>query len=141
MAQQAPLQGVRIIECSALGPAAITMPLVDLGAEVIKVEPPTGDYIREMTWPILEGVSLTHLHINRGKRSIVMDLRNDEDVAIFRELATTADVVVEAMRHGGLARRGVGYEDLRLINPGIVFCTISGYGMTGPYQNLPAHGI
>ena len=82
-----------------------------------------------------------HLHINRGKRSIVMDLRNDEDVAIFKELAKTADVVVEAMRPGGLARRGVGYEHLRLINPGIVFCTISGYGMTGPYQNLPAHGI
>jgi len=66
--------------------------LVDLGAEVIKVEPPAGDYIREMTWPIVEGVSLMHLHINRGKRSIVMDLRNDEDVAIFKELAKTADV-------------------------------------------------
>ena len=141
MAEQAPLHGIRIIECSALGPAAITMPLVDLGAEVIKVEPPAGDYIREMTWPIVEGVSLMHLHINRGKRSIVMDLRNDEDVAIFKELADTADVVVEAMRPGGLARRGVGYERLRQLNPKLVFCTISGYGMTGPYQNLPAHGI
>ena len=141
MVQQAPLQGVRIIECSALGPAAITMPLVDLGAEVIKVEPPSGDYIREMTWPIVEGVSLMHLHVNRGKRSIVMDLRNDEDVAIFKELAATADVVVEAMRPGGLARRGVGYEQLRLLNPQLVFCTISGYGMTGPYRDLPAHGI
>jgi crotonobetainyl-CoA:carnitine CoA-transferase CaiB-like acyl-CoA transferase len=141
MSADPPLHGIRIIECSALGPAAITMPLVDLGAEVIKVEPPAGDYIREMTWPIVEGVSLMHLHINRGKRSIVMDLRNDEDVAIFKALAQTADVVVEAMRPGGLARRGVGYEQLREINPKIVFCTISGYGMTGPYQNLPAHGI
>jgi len=141
MAPEAPLHGIRIIECSALGPAAITMPLVDLGAEVIKVEPPAGDYIREMTWPIVDGVSLMHLHINRGKRSIVMDLRNDEDVAIFKELAATADVVVEAMRPGGLARRGVGYGDLRRINPKLVFCTISGYGMTGPYQNLPAHGV
>ena len=137
----APLDGIRILECSALGPAAITMPLVDLGAEVIKVEPPAGDYIREMTWPIVEGVSLMHLHINRGKRSIVMDLRTDEDVATFKALAATADVVVEAMRPGGLARRGVGYEDLKVINPGLVFCTISGYGMTGPYQNLPAHGV
>ena len=94
-----------------------------------------------MTWPIVEGVSLMHLHINRGKRSIVMDLRTDEDVATFKELAATADVVVEAMRPGGLARRGVGYEDLRAINPKLVFCTISGYGMTGPYQNLPAHGV
>jgi len=141
MAAAAPLSGIRVIECSALGPAAITMPLVDLGAEVIKVEPPNGDYIREMTWPIVEEVSLMHLHINRGKRSIVMDLRQEEDVATFKELAKTADVVVEAMRPGGLARRGVGYDDLRKINPNIVFCTISGYGMTGPYQNLPAHGV
>src|ERR1700736_3416289 len=137
----APLQGVRVIESSMLGPAAITSHLVDLGADVIKVESPQGDYIREMTWPIVEGVSLMHLHINRGKRSIVMDLRNDEDVATFKELAKTADVVVEAMRPGGLARRGVGYEQLRELNPQLVFCTISGYGMTGPYQNLPAHGV
>jgi crotonobetainyl-CoA:carnitine CoA-transferase CaiB-like acyl-CoA transferase len=132
---------MRVIECSALGPAAITMPLVDLGADVIKVEPPSGDYIREMTWPIVEGVSLMHLHINRGKRSMVLDLRNPEDIATFKELAAVSDVVVEAMRPGGLARRGVGYDDLRLLNPELVFCTISGYGMTGPYRDLPAHGI
>ena len=141
MPVDAPLHGIRIIECSALGPAAVTMPLVDLGAEVIKVEPPAGDYIREMTWPIVEGVSLMHLHINRGKRSIVMDLRTEEDAATFKELVKTADVVVEAMRPGGLARRGVGYEQLREVKPEIVFCTISGYGMTGPYRDLPAHGV
>src|SRR5271156_3508919 len=141
MPPEAPLQGIRILEVSALGPAAITMPLIDLGAEVIKVEPPAGDYIREMTWPIIEGVSLMHLHVNRGKRSIVMDLRTDEDVATFKELAKTCDVVVEAMRPGGLARRGVGYDDLVAIKPDIVFCTISGYGMTGPYRDLPAHGV
>ena len=141
MPTDAPLHGIRILEVSALGPAAITMPHIDLGAEVIKVEPPSGDYIREMTWPIVHGVSLMHLHINRGKRSIVMDLRTDEDVATFKELAATCDVVVEAMRPGGLARRGVGYDDLVKIKPDIVFCTISGYGMTGPYQNLPAHGV
>ena len=141
MPVDAPLHGIRIIECSALGPAAVTMPLVDLGAEVIKVEPPAGDYIREMTWPIVEGVSLMHLHINRGKRSIVMDLRTEEDAATFKELVKTADVVVEAMRPGGLARRGVGYEQLREVKPDLVFCTISGYGMTGPYRDLPAHGV
>ncbi|MGB7050157.1 MAG: CoA transferase, partial [Acidimicrobiales bacterium] len=107
----------------------------------IKVEPPSGDYIREMTWPIVNGVSLMHLHVNRGKRSIVMDLRQPEDVATFKQLAEVSDVVVEAMRPGGLARRGVGYDDLRAINPRIVFCTISGYGMTGPYRDLPSHGI
>ena len=71
----APLAGVRIIECSMLGPGAITTHLADLGADVIKVEPPQGDYIRQMTWPIVEGTSLMHLHISRGKRSIVLDLR------------------------------------------------------------------
>ena len=106
-----PLQGLRIIECSALGPAAITTALVDLGADVIKVEPPAGDYIREMTWPIVEGTSLMHLHLNRGKRSLVLDLRTDAGVGIFKELAAGADVVVEAMRPGSLARRGVGFED------------------------------
>jgi crotonobetainyl-CoA:carnitine CoA-transferase CaiB-like acyl-CoA transferase len=141
MAKNPPLHGMRIIEASALGPAAITMPLVDLGAEVVKVEPPQGDYIREMTWPIVEGVSLMHLHINRGKRSLVLDLRTDAGVAAFRELAEGADVVVEAMRPGGLARRGLGFEDLRAHNPKIVFCTISGYGMTGPYKDYPSHGI
>jgi crotonobetainyl-CoA:carnitine CoA-transferase CaiB-like acyl-CoA transferase len=136
-----PLHGLRIIECSALGPAQITTALVDLGAEVIKVEPPAGDYIREMTWPIVEGVSLMHLHLNRGKRSLVLDLRTDAGVAIFKELAAGADVVVEAMRPGSLARRGVGYDELKALNPKIVFCTISGYGMTGPYRDYPSHGV
>src|ERR1700684_4307050 len=103
MAAAAPLSGIRVIECSALGPAAITMPLVDLGAEVIKIEPPAGDYIREMTWPIVEGTSLMHLHLNRGKRSLVLDLRTEAGVGIFKELATGADVVIEAMRPGALA--------------------------------------
>ena len=110
MPTSAPLHGIRILEVSALGPAAITMPLIDLGAEVVKVEPPAGDYIREMTWPIVEGVSLMHLHVNRGKRSIVMDLRTEEDVATFKALAETCDVVVEAGRPGVLARRGVGFD-------------------------------
>ncbi len=75
MASAAPLAGVRVIECSLLGAGALATHLVDLGAEVIKVEPPSGDYVREMTWPIVDGVSLMHLHINRGKRSIVLNLR------------------------------------------------------------------
>lgn len=136
-----PLAGVRIVECSMLGPGAITTPLADLGADVIKVEPPSGDYIRQMTWPIVEGVSLMHLHISRGKRSIVLDLRTEEGAATFLDLARGADAVVEAMRPGGLARRGLGYERLREANPAIVFCTISGYGMTGPYKDMPSHGI
>ncbi len=137
----APLAGVRVVECSMLGPAAITTALADLGADVLKVEPPAGDYGRRMTWPIVEGTSLLHLHANRGKRSVVLDLRTPEGADVFRDLVRESDVVVEAMRPGGLARRGLGYEALREINPRIVFMTISGYGMTGPYKDYPSHGI
>jgi len=137
----APLAGVRIVECSMLGPGAITTHLADLGADVIKVEPPTGDYVREMTWPIVDGVSLMHLHISRGKRSITLDLRTEEGRATFVDLVRGADAVVEAMRPGGLERRGVGYEALREANPALVFITISGYGMTGPYKDMPSHGV
>jgi crotonobetainyl-CoA:carnitine CoA-transferase CaiB-like acyl-CoA transferase len=135
------LAGLRVVECSMLGPGAVSTPLADLGADVIKVEPPSGDYIRQMSWPIVEGSSLLHLHISRGKRSIVLDLTTDEGRATFLDLAAVADVVVEAMRPGGLARRGLGYERLREVNPKVVMLTISGYGMTGPYRDLPSHGI
>ena len=124
-----------------LGPAAITTALADLGAEVIKVETPQGDYVRQMTWPIVEGVSLMHLHVNRGKRSVVIDLRTDEGVELFLDLVREADVVVEAMRPGGLARRGLSFERMQEVNPRIVQCTISGYGATGPYRDLASHGI
>ena len=136
-----PLSGVRIIESSMLGPAAITTALADMGAEVIKIETPSGDYIRQMTWPIVEGVSLMHLHVNRGKRSLVLDLRTPEGVETYLDLVRGADVVIEAMRPGGLEKRGLGYDRLREVNPRIVFCTISGYGMTGPYAELPSHGV
>ncbi|MEI2697185.1 MAG: CaiB/BaiF CoA-transferase family protein [Microthrixaceae bacterium] len=136
-----PLTGLRIIEFSLLGPAAVGLHLADLGAEVIKVESPSGDYVRQMTWPIIDGSSLLHWHINRGKKSITLDLRTDEAKDVFRDLVRGADAVIEAMRPGALAKRGLGYEDLKEINPKIVFCTISGYGMTGPYADLPSHGI
>ncbi len=137
----APLSDVRIIESSMLGPGAITHHLADMGADIIKVEPPSGDYIREMTWPIVEGVSLMHLHINRGKKSITLDLRNPKAVEVYLELVRTADAVVEAMRPGALAKRGLSFERLREANPKIVFCSISGYGATGPYRDMPSHGI
>lgn len=139
--KQAPLAGLRVIESSLLGPGAIGSHLADLGAEVIKVESPSGDYIREMTWPIIDGVSLLHWHIHRGKKSIVLDLKSAEGVEIYRELVKHAEVVIEAMRPGALARRGLGYPELKELNPRIVFCNISGYGATGPYKSLPSHGI
>jgi crotonobetainyl-CoA:carnitine CoA-transferase CaiB-like acyl-CoA transferase len=139
--RRAPLSGVRIVECSMLGPAAITGAFVDLGAEVVKVEPPGGDYVRAMTWPIVEGVSLMHLHLNRGKRSITLDLRSEEGKEVFRDLVRGADVVVEAMRPGALQRLGLGPEALRAERPELVFASISGYGATGPYKDYPSHGV
>ena len=136
-----PLGGLRVIESAILGPAAITTHLADLGAEVIKVESPAGDYVRQMTWPIVEGVSLLHLHVNRGKKSLTLDLKKPEGVEIYLDLVRGADVVIEGMRPGSLARRGLGFEQLRAANPRIVFCNISGYGATGPYKDLPSHGI
>ena len=135
------LSGVRVIESSMLGPAEMGGLLADLGADVIKVEPPQGDYIRRMTWPIVEGESLLHLHIHRGKRSITLDLRKPEAVDVYLDLARKSDAVVEAMRPGALAKRGLGYEQLSRVNPQVVFCSLSGYGATGPYRDLPAHGI
>src|SRR5215510_9695835 len=101
------LSGVRVLEVSLLGPAAISMHLADLGADVIKIEPPQGDYVRQMTWPIVQGTSLMHLHIHRGKRSVVLDLRKPEAVEVYLALVATADVVIEAMRPGALERRGL----------------------------------
>jgi crotonobetainyl-CoA:carnitine CoA-transferase CaiB-like acyl-CoA transferase len=124
-----------------LGPGAIGLHLADMGAEVIKIESPAGDYIRQMTWPIIEGTSLLHLHVNRGKKSLTLDLRKPEGVQIYLDLAKDADIVIEAMRPGSLAKRGLSYEKFREVNPRIVFCNISGYGMTGPYKDMPSHGI
>ncbi|MEM7286676.1 MAG: CoA transferase [Actinomycetota bacterium] len=135
------LAGVRIIESSLLGPGQISTFFSDLGADVIKVEPPSGDYIRQMTWPIIDGVSLLHLHTHRGKRSITLDLKSDEGLDLYKQLVAGADAVVEAMRPGTLERLGLGYDVLKQLNPKLVFCTLSGYGSTGPYKSLPSHGI
>ena len=141
MTTQGFLSGIRVIDCSLLGPAALAGHMVDFGAEVIKIESPAGDYGRQMTWPIVEGESLLHHHINRGKKSVVLDLKNDEGKRIFAELIKSADVVIEAMRPGFLNKIGFGFDKLKELNPRIVFCSISGYGATGPYRNLPSHGI
>ena len=136
-----PLAGLKVLENSLLGPGLVATFLSDLGADVIKVEPPAGDYVRQMTWPIVEGNSLLHLHTHRGKRSICLDLKQESALEAYREMVREADVVVEAMRPGSMAKLGLGFDDLVQINPKIVFCTISGYGATGPYRDMPSHGI
>jgi len=130
-----------VIESSLLGPGHVATFFADMGADVIKVEPPAGDYIRQMTWPIVGGVSLLHLHTHRGKKSICLNLKSEQGVELYKELVAKADVVVEAMRPGSLAKLGLGYEDLKKVNPKIVFATLSGYGSTGPYKDMPSHGI
>ncbi len=135
------LSGVRVVESSLLGPGHVATFFADMGADVIKVEPPAGDYIRQMTWPIVEGVSLLHLHTHRGKRSVTLNLKTDDGVRLYKELVAKADVVVEAMRPGSLAKLGLCYEELKSVNPKIVFATLSGYGATGPYKDMPSHGI
>src|SRR5439155_26542957 len=117
------LSGVRVVESAMLGPAEMGGLLADLGAHVVKVEPPQGDYGRQMTWPIIKSStgegdnSLLSLHVNRGKRSIAIDLRKPEGVQIYLDLVKNADVVIEAMRPGALAKRGLSYERLRELNP------------------------
>ena len=139
------LSDVRVLDVSMLGPGALGGHLVDFGAEVIKIESPSGDYIRSMTWPIIHDEhganSLLHLHVNRGKKSVVLDLKSDADREKFAQLVATSDVVIEGMRPGFLDKIGFGFDELKQINPKIVVCSISGYGATGPYRNLPSHGV
>jgi crotonobetainyl-CoA:carnitine CoA-transferase CaiB-like acyl-CoA transferase len=136
------LAGIKVLDLSRVlaGPWC-GMTLADLGADVIKIEPPGGDYGRQMTWPIVEGASLLSLHVNRNKRSVILDLRTPEAIDVYLDLIRDADAVIEAMRPGALARRGLTFERMQEVNPKIVFCSISGYGATGPYRNLPSHGI
>jgi crotonobetainyl-CoA:carnitine CoA-transferase CaiB-like acyl-CoA transferase len=135
------LDGLRVVDVSMLGPGALTTHLADLGADVVKVEPPGGDYIRKMVWPFVDGVSLLHLHLGRGKRSVALDLRTEPGVDIFLDLVARADAVVEAMRPGALERRGLGLARLQQVNSKIVLASISGFGGSGPYRDLPTHGV
>ena len=139
------LAGVRVLDLSMLGPGALGGHFVDFGADVIKVEAPSGDYVRQMTWPIVHDEhgsnSLMHLHLNRGKRSVVLDLKSDDDRERFAALVRTSDVVIEGMRPGFLDKIGFGFDRLKELQPSIVVCSISGYGATGPYRNLPSHGV
>jgi crotonobetainyl-CoA:carnitine CoA-transferase CaiB-like acyl-CoA transferase len=142
MAEVALLKGVRVIECALLSPDGVGQHLADLGAEVIKIEVPEGgDYVRTLTWPIIDGATLEHWRWNRGKKSLTLDLRKPEGVEIFLKLVRGADAVIEGMRHGALDRRGLTWERLREAKPDLVLCRVSGYGGNGPYRDVPAHGL
>jgi crotonobetainyl-CoA:carnitine CoA-transferase CaiB-like acyl-CoA transferase len=136
------LDGLRVVEVAILAPNQLGMHLADLGADVIKIEMPgRGDYTHSVGGSHFGGLSMLHLRWNRGKRSLVLDLRTDEGAAVFLDLVRESEVVIEGMRAGALAKRGVGYERLREVNPAIVFCALSGFGQTGPFRDLATHGV
>lgn len=115
---------------TAAGPFS-SMLLADMGAEVVKVEPPAGDGLRQ--WPPLnEGFSENFASLNRNKRSVVLDLKNPEDLALARQLVADADVLIENNRPGVMQRLGLGYDALSKHHPGLIYCSISAYGQNGP---------
>src|SRR5919112_245138 len=127
-----PLAGVVIADFSRIlaGPYA-TMLLGDLGAEVVKVEGPSGDDTRSWMPPVRDGVSTYYLGVNRNKRSIALDLKEPDDLSVAQALAARADVLIENFRPGGLARYRLDYAAVAAVNPGIVYASISGFG-SGP---------
>jgi crotonobetainyl-CoA:carnitine CoA-transferase CaiB-like acyl-CoA transferase len=127
-----PLAGVKVVEfCQVLAGPYCGMLLADMGAEVIKVEPPEGDMMRQ--WPpITEGFSENFASINRNKRSVVLDLKNPTHKAAARSLILSADVVLENNRPGVMDRLGLGYESFAKEKPGLVYCSISAFGQSGP---------
>lgn len=137
-----PLEGVRVIDLTRLLPGNYCCWILSsLGAEVVKVEDPgAGDYMRDIGRKV-DGQSGVHHLVNRGKRSIVLDLKNPSGRDAFLRLAATADVVVESFRSGVLDRLGIGPDVLREVNPAIVVASISGYGATGPLSGVAAHDI
>ncbi len=136
-----PLAGVLVADFSRIlaGPYA-TMLLADMGASVVKVEGPKGDDTRTWTPPVRDGVSTYYLGINRGKRSIALDLRDEADVEVARELARRADVVIENLKPGGMAKYGLDFEAVRATNPGVVYASISGFG-SGAGKDVPGYDL
>ena len=143
-----PLSGMVILDLTQIlaGPMC-TMVLADMGADVIKVEKPNGgDDNRRMGPPFIKDWSAGFLAVNRNKRSLALDLREEKGRAVFRRLVQQADVVVENFRPGVMERLGLGYEELKTVNARLVYCTISGFGSTGPARNrggfdLVAQGV
>ena len=135
------LRNIRVLDLTRnLAGPYCTMILGDMGADVIKIERPgTGDDTRNWIPPTWQGESTTFLSANRNKRSLAVDITNPEGVQIIKQLAEKTDVLVESFRPGSLSKRGLGYEDLNVANPRIIYCSISGYGSEGPLRNEPGY--
>lgn len=135
-----PLQGIRVLDLSRVlaGPYC-TMVLGDLGADVIKVESPEGDETRGWGPPFTAGESAYYLCVNRNKRSIVVDFKTDEGRAILHEVIKQSDVLVENFRPGTLARFSLDFASASAINPNLIYCSITGFGHTGPLRDKPGY--
>ncbi len=136
---ESPYAGLRVIDFSTTiaGPQCTRM-LADMGAEVIKIEAPEGDMMRSRP-PMREGASTAFGQLNAGKRSVVLDLKQPDAIKAVRRLADSADVLVENYRPGVMQRLGLGYDVLGASNSRLIYCSISGYGQTGPSSQLPAY--
>jgi formyl-CoA transferase len=134
---EAPLAGVRVLEVGNFmaGPFC-GMQLADLGADVVKIESPDGGDMVRLTGPFQNGESANFMRLNRNKRSVALDLKDPRGKDLFLKLARTADVVIENLRPGAMARLGLDYQQLRDVNPGLVYIAISGWGQDGPLAQL-----
>jgi len=136
------LSGVRVLDLTRLLPGDYcTMILGDMGAEVIKVEEPgLGDYIRWVP-PLINGQSVSHLMLNRNKKSMKLNLKSGRGKEVFHKLVEKSDVVIESFRPGVVKRLGIDYESVSKTNQHIVYCSMSGYGQDGPYRDMPGHDV
>lgn len=137
------LAGIRVLDLSRIltGPYC-TMMLADLGADVVKVESPdSGDDTRGYGPPFINGESTYFMSVNRNKQSITLNLKHPEAQAVLLKLVREADVLLENFRPGTMERLGLGYERLAAENPGLVYCSISGFGQTGPYKDKPGYDL
>ena len=135
-----PLAGVRVVDLTAMvmGPYC-TQILADMGADVIKIEPPGGDDTRYVSVGPAAGMSGVFVNVNRGKRSVVLNLRTEEGKAALRALIVDADLFIHSMRAKAIVKLGFGYDDVAAINPSIVYTNCYGYGRRGPERDRPAY--
>jgi len=137
-----PLEGVKILDLSRYLPGPFcTQMLADFGAEVIKIEDPKGGDLMRHVPPLIEGESAGFYSVNRNKKSITLDLKKEEGKAIFRRLVAGSDIVVDQFRPGVMDKMGLGYEQLRELNEGIIYCAITGYGLDGPLRDAAGHDL
>ncbi len=136
-----PLAGIRVVDLTrALAGPYCTLMLADMGADVVKIElPGSGDETRQWGPPFQEGESSYFLSVNRNKRSVTLDLKSERGKEALRRLAERADVLVENFRPGTMERLGLAYPEARMLNPSLVYCSISGFGQTGPRSREPAY--